>query len=125
MSVQKMIPACGVILLLATATTHGNVVRIEITRTEPAGPSHERISGKAYGELDPADPRNALIADIEFAPRNARGKVEYAATFSLVKAERLAGSAPRLSLEERYRDHDGYARAVAMIKQAEASDVLR
>lgn len=85
MSVPKTFGACGLILLLATAGAHGNVVRIEIVRTEPAGPSHEKISGKAYGELDPADPKNALITDIELAPRNARGKVEYVATFSLVK----------------------------------------
>lgn len=90
MSFQKMIPACGVILLLATVAAHGNVVRIEITRTEPAGPSHERISGNAYGELDPADPKNAVIADIELAPRNTRGKVDYVATFSLVKPKDMS-----------------------------------
>src|ERR1044071_8616961 len=50
----------------------------------PAGP-YETIAGRAFGELDPADPRNAIITDIRLAPRNADGKVEYVATFFLVK----------------------------------------
>ena len=62
-----------------------NVVRVEVTAVEPAGPDHERISGKIHGEVDPADPKNAGITDIDLAPRNARGKVEYISTFSLVK----------------------------------------
>ena len=62
-----------------------NVVRLEVTAVEPAGPDHERISGKIHGEVDPADPKNAGITDIDLAPRNARGTVEYIATFSLVK----------------------------------------
>ena len=46
---------------------------------------YEILSGKAYGELDPKDSHNTIINDIQFAPRNARGMVEYVATFSLVK----------------------------------------
>jgi hypothetical protein len=46
---------------------------------------YEILSGKAYGELDPKDPHNTIITDLQFAPRNARGMVEYVATFTLVK----------------------------------------
>src|SRR5262245_30089550 len=46
---------------------------------------YETLSGRAFGELDPNDPRNAIIQDIALAPRNARGMVEYSATFQLVK----------------------------------------
>jgi hypothetical protein len=45
----------------------------------------EKLSGRAFGEVDPADPRNAIIQDIDLAPRNENGKVEYVATFSLVR----------------------------------------
>ena len=48
-----------------------------------AGPL-KRIKGIAHGELDPADPANAIIQDIALAPRNANGDVEYQATFQLV-----------------------------------------
>jgi hypothetical protein len=46
---------------------------------------YEILTGHAYGELDPKDPHNTIITDLEFAPRNARGMVEYVATFTLVK----------------------------------------
>jgi hypothetical protein len=39
----------------------------------------------AYGELDPKAPLNAIITDLQLAPRNARGMVKYCATFVLVK----------------------------------------
>ena len=64
--------------------------------------------------------------------------------FAKTKAERLASGDPRLSLEERYHTHEGYVQALStaattlvkqgyllqtaadtMIKQAEASNVLR
>jgi hypothetical protein len=44
----------------------------------------KRITGRAFGELDPKDPHNAIIQDIRLAPRNAKGKVEYQATFQLI-----------------------------------------
>lgn len=44
----------------------------------------KRITGRAFGELDPNNPRNAIIQDILLAPRNAAGKVEYQATFQLI-----------------------------------------
>jgi hypothetical protein len=46
---------------------------------------YEKLVGRAYGELDPNDPRNAIITDIQLAHRNSRGMVEYVATFTLLK----------------------------------------
>ena len=90
---MKFTPAFALCLLLGTAAAHANIVKLEITRVEPAGPTHERITGKAYGELDPTDPKNAVITDIELAPRNARGKVEYVTTFTVVRpTEMMRGS---------------------------------
>ena len=51
---------------------------------------YERLIGHAYGELDPKDPLNAIITDLQFAPRNARGLVEYVATFTLAKPADLS-----------------------------------
>ena len=70
------------------------VTKIVITkRTSPAfngaefgnAGRYETLAGMAYGELDPRDPHNAIITDIQLAPRNARGLVEYSATFQIVK----------------------------------------
>ncbi|MBI4886982.1 MAG: hypothetical protein HY824_07810 [Acidobacteria bacterium] len=49
-----------------------------------AGP-YETLAGRAFGELDPNDPHNRIITDIQLAPRNRNGKVEYVASFFLVK----------------------------------------
>jgi hypothetical protein len=46
---------------------------------------YETIVGRAFGELDPAAKHNSIIQDIDLAPRNARGMVEYMATFQIVK----------------------------------------
>src|SRR5262249_48305450 len=77
---------------LCAAPVEARVVRIVIDKKESpaykgmsfgaAGP-YERITGRAFGEIDPRDARNAVITDLDLAPRNARGRVEYVATFSL------------------------------------------
>ena len=87
--------AAVAIVCVCSAVTEARVTRIEISKVERvdppssgapgAVPPYERLSGKFYGELDPADPKNALITDIQLAARNARGKVEYVGTFSLMK----------------------------------------
>ena len=47
--------------------------------------AYEWIRGHAYGELDPKDPLNAIVTDLQFAPKNAQGFVEYSVTFTLTK----------------------------------------
>ena len=46
---------------------------------------YEKLRGKAFGEVDPDDPRNAVITDLKLAPRNARGKVEYSMDIFILK----------------------------------------
>ncbi len=46
---------------------------------------YEKLRGRAYGELDPDDPRNAVITDLALAPRNARGRVEYSMDIVILK----------------------------------------
>src|SRR5262249_43133519 len=46
---------------------------------------YETLSGRFYGELDPKDPHNSIITDIQFAPRNSRGMVQYSGTCALSK----------------------------------------
>lgn len=68
-------------------------MRISISSREPAFGgrafgavgAYEQIKGVAVGEIDPADRRNALITDIDRAPRNANGRAEYRTTFSVLK----------------------------------------
>ena len=47
--------------------------------------AYDQITGTIKGEVDPKDPRNAIIQDLELAPVNARGMVEYTADFVMLK----------------------------------------
>ncbi|NOX56062.1 MAG: hypothetical protein GXP27_16795 [Planctomycetes bacterium] len=73
--------------------TRAEVVRIEIRKREPfaggyafprTGP-YEKIVGRLYYEVDPENPANARITDLEYAPRNGRGRVEFWSDFFLLK----------------------------------------
>src|SRR6267142_749875 len=47
--------------------------------------AYERLDGTAYFEVDPRDPLNAGIVNLERGPRNARGLVEFSSTFFILK----------------------------------------
>jgi hypothetical protein len=54
---------------------------------------YEWVKGVARGTLDPAAPCNAGIVDLDKAPRNAQGLVEYATDFDILRPENpLRGS---------------------------------
>src|SRR5438093_8397867 len=80
-------------IALASASAEARITRIEITKTEPAFAgqtfgavgAYERLTGKAYGEVDPSAEANALIQDITRAPRNARGMVEYVTDIDILR----------------------------------------
>ncbi len=80
-------------LLLCPVIAEASVTRLQIDRREvvlngrpfgAAGP-YEKLSGKVYFALDPALPQNAIIVDLNLAPKNAQGLVEFSADFYLLK----------------------------------------
>jgi len=78
-------------LLLLTIPAQARITRLVVDHTESLGSDgYQKLTGHAYGELDPKLPLNAIITDLEFAPRNARGMVEYVATFTIVKPADMA-----------------------------------
>jgi len=89
----RMLGVVCALLLAGAREASARIVRIEIVWRGPAYDgrrfgtvgAYEKIVGRAYGEVDPRDRRNALINDILLAPRNARGMVEYVATFTLLR----------------------------------------
>src|SRR5215472_11084750 len=93
--------ALGVISLVGlTAPADARITSIVIsTKTSPAfgGQAfgsvgqYEQLDGTASGEIDPKDPLNAVIQDIELAPRNSRGMVEYSMDFSILKPINASG----------------------------------
>src|SRR5882672_10737785 len=83
---------------LAAMPASAEVVRIEVqSRADlvggqpfgAAGP-YEKLSGKNFFAVDPALPANRIVADIDKAPRNAAGKVEFSSDFFLIKPKDIA-----------------------------------
>ena len=59
-----------------------------------AGP-YEKITGTVFFELDPNDSRNQAITDLDLAPRNARGRVEFSSDLFILAPQdpaRASGS---------------------------------
>ena len=74
-----------VVLVVATPA-RADITRLVVEHRSVIGSDgYEQLTGHAYGELDPRHPVNSIITDLELAPRNARGTVEYVATFTIVK----------------------------------------
>ena len=88
----RRLAVTGATALLA-ATASARVTQIDITAMAPAYGSqtfgaagaYTRYNGIFTGKLDPADPHNAVIVDIDKAPRDADGLVTYTADFQILK----------------------------------------
>ena len=80
---------------------------------------YEKLRGKAFGEVDPDDPRNAVITDLELAPRNARGKVEYSMDIFILKPIDLTKGNHKLFLDFNNR---GEMRVAALNDTAQSNN---
>ena len=95
-------------LIANSPLVRARIIRIEINSVQsptfegktfgPVG-AYEKLRGKAYGELDPTSPQNAVITDIGLAPRNARGMVEYAMDIYILKPINPTSGNHKLFLE--------------------------
>lgn len=79
-------------------SVEARVVRLVVEKTRPfaggkpigtVGP-FERLDGTVYFEVDPRDPLNGIIVNLDKAPRNAKGFVEFSAPFFIVKPKDIA-----------------------------------
>lgn len=87
-----------VIAALTAADAQARVTRFVVESREPyaggasfgnAG-AFERLIGTATMEADPANPLNAVIVNLDKAPKNARGMVEYTSPFWIIKPVNMA-----------------------------------
>src|SRR5260221_2660668 len=87
-----------VVLGLSAAPVAAEVVRIDVqSRSDllsgqpfgAAGP-YEKLSGKIFFAVDPSLPANGIVTDLDKAPRNKAGKVEFSSDFYLIKPKNIA-----------------------------------
>src|SRR5579859_443019 len=83
---------------ILVSLAHARVVRVEVTSRadiqegKPFGSAgaYEKIVGRVYFAVDPANLHNRQIVDLDKAPRNAHGEVEFSADLYLLKPKNMA-----------------------------------
>src|SRR6476661_454526 len=94
-------------LLLSSAALPADVVRVEILsrsdvlsgKTFGDTGSYEKIVGKIHFAVKPDEPHNRLIVDLDKAPRNSAGEVEFASDFYLLRPKDAAHASGSVLLE--------------------------
>ncbi|MBK9170046.1 MAG: hypothetical protein IPM24_21650 [Bryobacterales bacterium] len=85
-------------VLALAAASPAAVVRVEIAERSDvlAGKAfgktgaYERLTGRVFFEVDPGNEANRLISDIDLAPRNSHGKVEFSADLYVLAPKDLS-----------------------------------
>jgi Alpha/beta hydrolase domain len=93
--------------VLSSAASEARLTRLEIAQRDvvadgaPFGNAgaYERLTGTAYFEVDPAASANAAVFDLDKAPRNARGLVEFSADMMILKPVDMTKSSRTLFFE--------------------------
>jgi hypothetical protein len=102
--------ALALVALLFTTAAQARITKIVITTDEkptfgghffhtPNGDiQYEKIVGTAFGELDPTNPQNSIIADLGLAP-TVGGKVQYSFSFYILKPIDMSKSNHKMMYE--------------------------
>lgn len=93
---SKLRIAALCVSLLSSLTAHAEVIRFDV--------------------LHPADPRNAIIADIDKAPRDEKGLVEATTDVVLLRAAAVRAAAARMVAERLLLPEDA-ERAIELATQ--------
>src|SRR5712671_6178910 len=80
-------------MALEPATIRAEVTRVEISSRQDVlngkafgtVGAYEKLAGKVYFAVDPNNPHNKIIADLDKAPRNNQGKVEFSADLFILR----------------------------------------
>jgi alpha/beta hydrolase family protein len=83
----------SLIAILAPAAMRADVTRVEISSRQDVlnGKAfgkvgvYEKLAGKVYFTVDPNNPHNKIIADIDMAPTNSKGEVEFSADLFILR----------------------------------------
>lgn len=93
--------------LMCAGQAQARLVKLEIAKREvvadgmsfgDAGP-YEKLTGRAFFEIDPTLQRNKSVFDLDRAPLNAKGGVEFSADMVILKPVDLARGAQTLFFE--------------------------
>ena len=102
--------------LFASMPAAARITQLQIVRLESptfggmtfgAVGAYEKITARAFGEVDPTTAANSLMTDIQFAPRNARGMVEYSTDVVILKPINAASGSGKIFYDVVNRGNKG------------------
>jgi len=109
-------------VLFSAALAYAGVVRVDVThRADIPETGYEQITAKAYFAVDPRLPANKIIVDLDRAPRNAQGLVEFSSDIVVMQPKDPAKSNGTLLFEVSNRGGKGL---VGMFDLARGRDDL-
>ncbi len=88
--------AAAALLMFVAPLVRADVTRVEVTSRSDVAYGYERIVGRVHFAVDPTNPRNAVVADLDKAPRNAQGRVEFSADLYILKPKAASASGAAL-----------------------------
>jgi hypothetical protein len=73
-------------VLLAVGSSRAALHHIDVaSRSDVPGTAYERITGRAYFTVDPGLPVNRAVVDVDKAPRNSNGQVEFSGDLYMLR----------------------------------------
>ena len=116
-----------VLFFLLASNASAGISRVEVesrddllgAKTFGLAGAYEKLAGKIFFEADPANSSNRVIVDIDHAPLNAGGKVEFSADFFLIKPKDMARGNGTLLFEASNR---GSKRLLTFFNHGSADD---
>ena len=117
------LPLIAIAVACSSVPAEAHVTKLVITENVPfAGGqefgtvgAYERLKGIAYFEVDPRDPLNAVITDIDKAPQNARSMVEFSSPFMILKPADMAKGNHKIFSTVNNRGNDGLLNATSVV----------
>src|SRR5712691_4228658 len=85
------------LLLLFAGVARAEVARVEIARRADVGASgYEKIVGRIHFAVDPRDPHNRIVVDLDKAPVNRSGRVEFSSDLYILRPKAPRGNGAAL-----------------------------
>jgi hypothetical protein len=93
----RMTAGVALLLLLCGGAARAEVARVEIARRADVGASgYEKIIGTIYFAVDPNQAHNRIVVDLDKAPVNRSGRVEFSSDLYILKPKAPRGNGAAL-----------------------------
>jgi hypothetical protein len=87
----------ALVMFVLAGPARAEVTRVDVARRMDLGASgYEKIIGTIHFTVDPRDPRNRVVVDLDKAPANASGRVEFSSDLYILRPKAPRGNGAAL-----------------------------